>query len=93
MSKPMYQLNKEVTGFLKEEWVCNGTEPFPAYAGHACFLRLKGQANPAIVMGSTPAEVFATCKKLDPTVELVEVHIRPVVLTHQQNVELIDDEL
>jgi hypothetical protein len=93
MNKPMYPLNKEVSGFLQEEWVCSGTAPFPAYFGHACFLRLKGTANPVIVMGSTSAEVFATCQKLDPAVELVEVYIRPVVITHQQNVELIDSEL
>ena len=88
-----YRLRAEMTGFLKEVWISNQTAPFPGYGGQGTSIKLPGITNPIAIIGANVEEVLAACKHLEPDGVHTVAHIRPVVITHQNNVKLEDDEL
>ena len=90
MSAKMYPLAE---GFLKAEWMCDQTQPFPAYSGYGSALILKAGDKPIIVMCADKDRLLSICQSLTPDGTIDPLRIHPIVLTHMNNVKLVDDEL
>lgn len=80
------------TGCLMAVWVPNTTREFPALSGHACALTLS-DGQQIVVMAGSAHKVLEACNKIRPHSTNDLSHVRPAVLTHQDNLTLLDDEL